>query len=452
MNRLRAAACGLGAGLLLVAVPVQATATTSTDPDDGLWYFTKTQTAERHETTTGKGVQIAVIDTAINPDVPELQGVDLHVREPSYCAAQAGGTAMPAATDDPAAAHGTGMVSLIVGNGKGIGGERGLLGIAPDAEVHFYANMTLPADADVRCPQTAYDPDAGVDTGWFARAIDQAVADGADIISISLGVSLPLDAPAVARALHAGVVIVAAEPDDDTGYPARLNGVVGVDSIGPDGQVWQGAGGGKVVAPGEQIRAFTEEFDGYHLTNGSSSATAYTAGALALVWSAYPDATANQILQTLVRNTDGEDHELYFDEKYGYGVVNVRHMLEHDPTTYPDENPLLSDDPDAVPSIAEIADPTPLAAATPSEAPTAAPSGEPTSATSEQPTPGDDATADDSDSTVPLLVGAAAIVAALVAVVGLAVRRARSTRGGADGADAAPPTHRPGQDPRPGGQ
>ena len=213
----------------------------------------------------------------------------------------------------------------------------------------------------------------------------------------------------------------------------------------------------EVVAPGEKVRTFTDEFDGYRLANGSSSATAYTAGALALVWSAYPEATGNQILQTLVRNTDGEDHELYWDEHYGYGVVNVRHMLDHDPTTYPDVNPLLVDNPGAVPSIAEVTNPTPLAtattsaAATPTPVPTPVPT--PSAAPSTKPVSSDDQ-ADDSDSrsTAPLLVGAAAILAALVAVVALAVRRARANHGAAGGPDATPPTHQPGQEPRPGGQ
>lgn len=450
MRRLRATVGALGAGLLLVALPAPGALATSVGTDDGLWYFTATGMAERHETTTGKGIQVAVIDTAINPDVPELQDASVHVREPSYCAAEVMGAPMPASTDSPVAAHGTSMVSLIVGTGTGIDGERGVLGIAPDADVHFYANMTLPDDADVRCPA----PDTDAAFWQFGQAIDQAVLDGADIISISLATSSGVDAAAIARALHAGVVVVAAQPSDSTGsYPAAFNGVVSVDSIGPDGQLWEGAFGGKVVAPGEQIRQFTESFDGYRLTNGSSSATAYTAAALALVWAAYPDATANQILQTLVRNTDGEDHELYWDDDYGYGVVNVRHMLEHDPTTYPDENPLLVDDPEAVPSVAEVTKPTPLPSGTtsPSASPPAAPSGpddEPTAVTADL----DESAADSGSRPIaPLLVGAAMLVAALVVVVGLAVRRAREGTGPSEQSRTTPPTHRPGHSPDQGG-
>jgi len=449
VSRLRAATGALGAGLLLAALATPASATTSVDPDDGLWYFTATGMDERHERTTGKGIQVAVIDTAINPDVPELADADLHVREPSYCAAETMGPLLPATSDDPVAAHGTSMVSLIVGNGEGIDGERGVLGVAPDAEVHFYSNMALPADADVRCPA----PDTNAAAWQFGQAIDQAVLDGADIISISLTTSSGVDAPAIARALHAGVIVVGAQPSDlDGSYPAAFNGVVAVDSIGPDGKLWDGAAGGQVVAPGEQIRQFTEAFDGYRVTNGSSSATAYTSAALALVWSAYPDATSNQILQTLVRNTDGEDHELYWAEGYGYGVVNVRHMLEHDPTTYPDENPLLVDDPDATPSLSEVADPTPLASSEPSapatSSPSAAPSVAPTTATEKPPAGDDDA---GSASRAPLLVGAAALLAALVAVVGLAVRRSRAHQDTSTGPGGPPTTHEPGPDPR-GGQ
>ena len=127
-----------------------------------------------------------------------------------------------------------------------------------------------------------------------------------------------------------------------------------MESIGPDGQLAPENNTDPrltVTAPGEYYAMLVAEEDWtvYRYTTGSSNATAFTSGALALVWSAYPAATANQMIQTLIRNTDTTDHELGRDDAWGYGAVNVRHMLEHDPTTYPDENPLLTDDPSVLP-------------------------------------------------------------------------------------------------------
>lgn len=91
------------------------------------------------------------------------------------------------------------------------------------------------------------------------------------------------------------------------------------------------------------------------MTTGSSNATAYTAGALALLWSLYPDATGGQLLQALVHTTDGRVSETPTqDAEWGYGTVSPRALLSVDPTTYPDENPFLLAGDDAAPSMDEV--------------------------------------------------------------------------------------------------
>jgi len=324
-----------------------------------LWYFEESGMASIHERTTGKGIKIAVIDTAIWPDAPDLRGASLRVHEPSYCADGPLGEPLPAAQKTPAAAHGTGMVSLVVGTGEGINGQPGTVGVAPDADILFYSSLVRPdgrGDNDKCYPPT---PEAGL--LLFGNAINQAIADGADIISISLSNDSPTDFPAIARALNAGKIIVAAVAENgDRPYPASYNGVVSVDSINQDLQIRDNARPYEVdvVAPGERVRQINEDLKSYSAMNGASNAAAYTAGALALVWSAYPNATGNQIIQSLVRNTNVEDHEIYRDDYYGHGFVNVRHMLEHDPTAYPDVNPLVEAGPHALPSLEHIADPS----------------------------------------------------------------------------------------------
>ncbi|WP_448631383.1 S8 family serine peptidase [Cellulomonas soli] len=107
---------------------------------DGLWYYTATGMATLHERSTGKGIQVAVIDTAIQPAAADLVGTDLTVHEPSYCAVETLGEPYPAVNDTAVAAHGTGKTSLIIGTGAG-----GVLGVAPDATVYFYATSIPPA-------------------------------------------------------------------------------------------------------------------------------------------------------------------------------------------------------------------------------------------------------------------------------------------------------------------
>ncbi len=449
----------VASGLLLAVVAAAPAA--AVDDDDGMWYFTATGMDALHERTTGKGVQIAVIDTAIWPDAGDLAGTSVRVHEPSFCADGPMGKPLPAAQRTPDAAHGTNMTSLIVGTGKGEGGQPGIRGVAPDADVWFYSSLVGERPDGT---QTCYSATVEGMRYSYGAAIDQAVVDGADIISISLSSRLPLDYGPVGRALNAGVVVVAALADEaDHGYPWGYNGVVAVESLGPDVQARPGARpGADVVAPGEAIRHLDDDLSSYHPKNGSSAATAFTAGALALVWSAYPEATGNQIIQTLIRNTNAEDHELYHDPLTGYGIVNARHMLEHDPTTYPDENPLLDDDPDSIPSVEMLENPelldeditlrdsprpeTPGATATPSPDRT-------TTATQAPPSASGPDDADGGPGTPMLLAAGGGLLAVVVAAVaGLAARRRRTTT--AHDGPPSPPSaaHESGSDPRDGGK
>jgi subtilisin family serine protease len=121
-----------------------------------------------------------------------------------------------------------------------------------------------------------------------------------------------------------------------------------------------------VAAPGVGIlnQGTAEEgWAGQILGNGTSFATPIVAGFLAVTAQKYPDATSNQLIQSLIHNTGVDDHELTYDsaQLYGYGVVSLTHLLRVDPTTYPDVNPLL--EPDGEPNAEEIA--AALAEATP---------------------------------------------------------------------------------------
>ena len=58
----------------------------------------------------------------------------------------------------------------------------------------------------------------------------------------------------------------------------------------------------------------------------------------------WPDATGNQILQSLIRNTKGNASggpELDPEHKRGFGIVDPGKLLSVDPAQYPDVNPLL---------------------------------------------------------------------------------------------------------------
>lgn len=395
---------GLALAGVLAATTLVAPVAAAAGTEDGLWYYETTGLAEVHQRTTGAGVEIALIDGPINPQTADLVGTQLTVREPSYCAAEKGGPALPAAITSEEARHTTSMASLLVGSGAGVAGSPGVKGVAPGASLRVYSQL-IDTDRGEACPR----PGSG--TGGGVAAFHDAVADGADIIVVTGATSV--QTTDLIDALDAGAIVVASGGNDGSqvsGVPATYNGVIATGTTGADGAVDAGSAVGEqlgVVAPGARLRSMDPTYSYYGVTTGSSNSAAYTAGVLALAKSAFPDATTNQILQALVRTTDGSEHEPTRDNWRGYGAVDVRTLLSVDPAGYPDTNPFVSDAEDAYPSAEE------LGAAT-TEEPTAEPSEEPAAA--EPPT--DDAATDESTGISPVLVG---VVAAAVVIVAAAV-------------------------------
>lgn len=344
---------------MFLIVPVGAPALASADPvPDGLWYYNSLKVQEAHDAGwTGKGVTIAVIDSQLNLAVPTLAGADIELPSSVACTG-ADGKDLPATSADFSASHATNVVSFIVGSGAGYSGQQGVKGVAPGAKILFFAaGGSTPGDAsdEMNCNSDLVD----------ASAITTAVARGAQIISVSLGVeSTPELIAAIAAAERAGVVILGALPNETTvdakapagNFPAAANGVVTVQAIGVDNLI-EATDGKPNVFPetktdiaGPGIALLTQgssdpnRWEGVTIGDGTSYATPIIAGFLAVVKQKYPAATGNQLIQTLIRNTGNRNHLLSRDAKgeVGFGVASLTHMLQVDPTTYPDVNPLVS--------------------------------------------------------------------------------------------------------------
>ena len=349
------------AALFVAVLIAPATGATATPATDGFWYFDEYGIQEIHDSgITGKGVTIGVIDGQINLDVPTLRGADIEV-QPSTCYDESG-TLMPVTSTDISEDHGTNIVSYGVGSGEGYPGQTGVKGIVPDAKI-IYTSVG---------PDNVCFDDEG---GWHSALTDgiyAAIDAGADLISIS--VSGDFDGPsltAITEALNKGVPIVNGDRNAiDSGgiWPNSANGVVVVRAIdidlNPSGDsISQKSSRTVVVGPGvDVVWQGDETYEQQRYATGTSIATPIVAGFMALTAQKYPDATGNQLIQSLVRNTWLEDHELSYDSEnylYGYGEASARHMLRVDPTQYDDVNLLIRDSLDETPTLEQIQNPPP---------------------------------------------------------------------------------------------
>ena len=326
------------------------------DPfSDGQWYVAPFKLADNHTIADGSGITVAVLDGTFSPSAPSVAGADVVPPGPSGCIGTDGTTAVTGTT--ARANHATQMVSMIVGQG----GANVPVGVAPGAKVLVYnVGIDDASGNGLSCNDKSGVPQSDQ---VIANAINDAVAKGARIISMSFG---GYGGAGVQTAIlfgeRKGVVFVAATDDqaDDTGTrldaPSSFNGVVAVNGIDskaaliPDSAT--GSTDGPLVvasAPGGHITLGGYQpggpWNATTYTTGSSPATAFVSGVLAATLSKWKSATGNQLIQSLARNTGGTEHGVdpRAVDGFGYGVVSLTSMLQHDPTAYPDQNPTLRD-------------------------------------------------------------------------------------------------------------
>ncbi|MGN6129281.1 MAG: S8 family peptidase [Nocardioidaceae bacterium] len=311
------------------------------------WWYDLMHLDRVHRRVDGSGARVAVVDGAIDTSIPELRGADVHVHR-GGCRFSPSHAVHGEVTD-----HGTSMAALLVGTGHGNApGGLGIEGVAPGARLDFYSLSKDRKFGVLSC-----------NTDEVGRTIVEAARDGADIISVSIGGEGVSITPYVRTAMRLGAVVVASMGDtSDTrtqgrmDYPAAVRGVVGVDAGSRTGKPWKynpvprrvdfriGDGYPAATSFGIDLtvpryvegRGWVSDSTG----TGTSGATAIVAGQLALVKSRWPEATGNQLIQQLVHYS-ADDVPFRWDRYFGYGYPSTTKMLAHDPTLWPDENPLL---------------------------------------------------------------------------------------------------------------
>ncbi|MFF1453457.1 S8 family serine peptidase [Streptomyces sp. NPDC058274] len=287
------------------------------DAQSKQWYLEPMQTAAMWKGSTGKGVNVAVIDSGVNPNTPSLKGQVLADEVPKAVAYRS--------TDDYSG-HGSTMAELIAGTGSG----GGLQGLAPGAKI-------VPYRVDLEGVPGGAEGRKKTPEPW--QAIRAAADSDAKIISMSFGgLVSPHEEEAVKYAASKGKLMIAAAGNAGRGngqidYPAAYPYVIGVAAANKSLTVSKFSSYGNYVdlaAPGEAIPGWCNaDFRSYCDEQGTSAATALTSAAAALIWSAHPDWTVNQVTRALI-DTAGRTWAKSNPSKYaGYGFIRPRLVLEN---------------------------------------------------------------------------------------------------------------------------
>ena len=223
-------------------------------------------------------VKIAIIDTGEDPTHPELASKIVYQR---CFITNAAGTAQSTSNfeTDPLG-HGTdvaGIAAADTNNSLGFTGAGG--------NVVIYGYRVFPTPDDNCSSESSTDPQCGSSTADIAAAINDAVAQHVNVISMSLGGddctspgvdSDPVEGAAVANAIANNIIVVAASGNSGgsgVGTPACDAGVIaaGATSLADGTPNGSGNSLGTASAPVEYVASYTQ----FGTTNSIRSASSW---------------------------------------------------------------------------------------------------------------------------------------------------------------------------------
>lgn len=296
--------------------PASATSDTVAPParigDPAQYALGKMHVPEALALASGADVRVAVIDSGVDVDHPDLNGAVV-------------GTFDAVKAPMVPHAHGTAIAALIAGHGK-------LSGTAPGARI-----------LAIR----AFNPggDSG-DTTTFniLKGLDWAVANGARVINMSF--AGPYD-PAIHRAIAAatkkGIVSIAAAgnagPKSPPLYPAAEPAVIAVGATDADNKIFAGSNRGRhiaVTAPGVDIFVAAPG-GGYQVSSGTSFSAAEVSGIVALMLQRNPNLTPGDIRKILM-STANDLGPAGPDDDFGAGLADAYRAVNSETPRVSDVN------------------------------------------------------------------------------------------------------------------
>jgi subtilisin len=251
----------------------------------------------------GDGIKIAIIDTGIDEDHPDLDGNLVggvnFVSKPSWR------TPDPNKWDDDNG-HGTHVAGIIAAEDNNIG----VVGVAPGADL--YALKVLDRTG------SGYVSDV-------VMAIQWATVNEIQVINMSLGgaYDIWLDGACLLAYVEGLILVAAAGNGGSVIYPAAYDSVIAVSATNSADELAYFSSTGpevELAAPGEDIYS-TYKGGGYATLSGTSMASPHVAGVAALVIaSGISDVMG---VRTKLQETADDLGATGRDSKYGYGLVDA---------------------------------------------------------------------------------------------------------------------------------
>jgi hypothetical protein len=251
-------------------------------------------------TSLGAGVRIAILDSGVDANHPDISpNLALNLSEVNQ-------TALPSPCDDGSpqdqSGHGTWTASLAAGAlGPGTGN---VIGVAPQATIlNIKVLQRMPAIGVANTAQACETGQPGGLLSWVLQGIDDAVANHADIIALSLGTLVDTSTgegaglksafdQATFAATQAGSIVIAALGNDgldlSTGslveLPAQSRGVLAITaSTNPD--CAENLAAGATCSAGPVTRPYYSNYDA-------------SLNAIAAPGGSYPEGPANSTAST----------------------------------------------------------------------------------------------------------------------------------------------------------
>jgi len=287
------------------------------DYKDRLWGLENINAPEAWDITTGsEDVIVAIIDTGVDLSHPEWEGHEIvnpyNATDDFY----------PATID--LSGHGTHVAGIAVNDGE-TGKTSGVTWNSPLLPVRVLNYMTDQILVDYLIEAITF-------LGDFAAQNDQKRI----VANMSIGgrgYSAALK-DAIDYALENGVTLVTSAGNEHKQvimFPAAYNGVISVAAVDGNNEKASFSSTGfwnNVAAPGKKIWSAVPSLPGssmqYTYMQGTSMASPYVAGAVALLLSENPELTPLEIKNQIEQTAQGEG----FSPDLGHGILDVEKMLD----------------------------------------------------------------------------------------------------------------------------